>query len=207
MRASGDLPDDQAEVRDLVEASLRGDQQAFRQLVERKREFVFRTAYQQTGNADDARAVAQTVFIRVWQNLGKYDPSRRFDTWLHQVTVNAAIDHHRRRRRFARETSLDETFTGGAGAPGTATAQDELEARELQRILNELAGSLTEKQRAAFVLREIEGLSTAEVAEALGATESTVRNHVFAARRLLREALRARYPELVRGLREEAGTP
>ena len=181
---------EQAEVQNLVLRSREGDHEAFRQLVERKKDTVFRVAYHQTGSTDDARTIAQAVFVRLWKSLDRYDPARPFDTWLHQVTVNAAIDHHRRRQARAQERPLDEARHAAA-----STAPDALEAREIQGILSELLVLLTEKQRAAFQLREVEGLSTGEVAKALGTTESTVRNHVFQARRILRDALTTRYPE------------
>lgn len=184
----------------LVQASLAGDKDAFRRLVESRRELVFRVAWQRLGNAEDAKAVTQAVFIRLWRHLHRYDRSRKFDTWLYQVTVNAAIDHRRRERRRATETEFDETFHAPAASD---TAERDVQAREVHRIMTELAGELTEKQRDAFLLREVEGLPTAEVAEALGSTESTVRNHVFQARRILRRALLERYPEYARGAGEE----
>ena len=183
----------------LLGLCLAGDHDAFARLVELKRNQVLRTAYQQCGDAQEARLIAQSVFVRIWQNLHQFDRSRRFDTWLYQVTINAAIDHHRRRSMRFREDEFDETFVV-PGSPDTAPAAEiDLSAREVQRILVELTQELPDKQRAAFVLREIEGLTTGEAAEALGTTESTVRNHVFQARIFLRKALLERYPEYARG--------
>jgi RNA polymerase sigma-70 factor (ECF subfamily) len=191
--------DEQELVARLIAASLAGDADAFRQLVELKRDQVFRTAYQHLGRVDDARSVAQGVFVRLWRSLHLYDPKRRFDTWLYQVTVNAAIDHHRRQAARGVEVEFRETFDPETGAPPTAVAPDAADApsgaAEVQRILFELAGELPQAQRTAFILREIEGLSTAEVAEVLEQSESTVRNHVFQARKTLRRVLERRYPE------------
>jgi len=181
-------------LRDLVAAAQAGDHEAFGRLVECRRDLVFRVAFQHVGNADDARLVTQAVFVRLWRHFDRYDPGRRFDTWLYQVTVNASIDHHRRGARRRREQPLEELFHVPAAEPLPA-AERRVEATEVQRILTELASELPERQRSAFLLREVEGLTTGEVAEALGTTESTVRNHVLQARRHLQEALRARYPE------------
>jgi len=192
----------------LLDAALAGSQDAFRRLVEARRDLVYRVAYQQLGRPEDARAVAQDVFIRLWRNLHLYDRARRFDTWLYQVTVNAAIDHRRRAARWQAETVLDEgTLAPARTAPLQRDQHDTLTGNEVQRIMNELAEQLPDRQRAAFVLREIEGLSTMEVAEALGATESTVRNHLFQARRILAEALSARYPEYARRVRRTGAKP
>lgn len=186
-----------ARLAEIVRRSVAGDADAFRELVELKRDQVFRVAYQHCGDAEEARNIAQSVFVRLWQNLHRYDPDRRFDTWLYQVTVNASIDHHRRRKHRLVEQEFDETFTPGLAADIDERPEAErlAEAREIQGILLELSAELTDKQRSAFLLREVEGLSTGEVAEALAMTESTVRNHVFQARKVLREALVRRYPE------------
>ena len=189
---------EQEAVATLVRAALGGSQDAFRELVERKRDLVFRVAHHHLGNVEDAREVAQAVFVRVWRNLDKYDPARAFDTWLYQVTANAAIDHHRRKKARPVETPLDD-MTVNARSKEREPGLHAIEVEELGRILHEIAGVLGEKQRLAFVMREVEGLPTKDVAEALGTTESTVRNHVFQAKKLLREALRQRYPEYARG--------
>ena len=174
-----------------------------------KRTLVFRTAYQQLGDAEEAKSVSQEVFIRLWKNLGRFDPERRFDTWLYRLTVNASIDSHRRRKVRGTEVEFDETFELPASpssrtSPMSATGPFEL--AEVQRILTELTGQLTEKQRTAFLLREVEGLPTADVASVLKTTESTVRNHIFQARKLLREALAERYPEYLPGGPEGANS-
>lgn len=175
----------------LIRASLEGDHDAYRQLVERKRDLVFRVAHNQLGNVEDARIVSQDVFVRVWKNLGSYDATRPFDSWLCQIALNAAIDHHRRRKARPPETEFDETLHARSAEP------DPVQAEQLGRILRAALSLLPERQRMAFVLREVEGLPTNEVASALGTTESTVRNHVFQARKLLREEIARRYPELV----------
>jgi len=194
MRPAEERDEEQRETVRLVRLARAGDQDAFRQLVERKRDRVFRVAWQHLGNADDARTVAQGVFVRLWQNLDKYDETRAFDTWLYQVTAHAAIDHHRRRKARPAEAPLDDALHAAAAAA------DPVETSELRRVLHSLVGELSEKMRLAFLMREVEGLSTAEVAEALGTTQSTVRNHVFTARKLLREAIETRYPELGRSM-------
>jgi RNA polymerase sigma-70 factor (ECF subfamily) len=193
-------------LRDLVAAARAGEEDAFGRLVELKRDLVFRVAFQHVGNADDARLVTQAVFVRLWRHLDRYDPARRFDTWLYQVTVNASIDHHRRGARRRREQSLDDLFHVPAAEPLPA-AERRVEAAEVQRIMAELAAELPARQRTAFLLREVEGLTTGEVAEALGTSESTVRNHVLQARRHLQQALRARYPEYAGGRRTDEDRP
>ncbi len=199
--------------KDLIRRAAAGDLDAFESLVGIKRERVFWIACHVVGDHELARDVTQEVFLRLFRVLRRFRAGGRFDAWLHRITLNLAIDA-RRRERPHRETSslsgtLGEAGAGsGAGAEGQAGAAPDapaagrsypagevLRLREVRRIFLELSSLLSRKQRVAFVLREIEGLSTAEVAGVMNTRESTVRNHVLQARRILREELRRRYPE------------
>jgi RNA polymerase sigma-70 factor (ECF subfamily) len=182
---------------ELIRAATAGDRRAFETLVVLKRERVVRTAYQVTGDLEDARDVAQWVFLRLWKVLPRFDPTRRFDTWLYRITVNAAIDHLRSRgpRGALQPLPDDPSLLEDAATAGEAERAVDL--GELQKVFLKLAAQLAPRQRAAFVLREIEGLETAEVARVLGVRESTVRNHLHQARRILQAGLRRDYPGLV----------
>jgi RNA polymerase sigma-70 factor (ECF subfamily) len=181
---------------DLIREAALGDPGAFEELVLRKRERVVRTAFQITGDLEDARDVAQWVFVRLWKVLRRFDPGRRFDTWLYRITVNAAIDLLREKGPRGALQPLPED-PSALPADGAPSAEWSMDLKELQRAFLRLASRLAPKQRAAFVLREIEGLSTEEVARALDIRESTVRNHLLQARRVLREGLEREYPGLV----------
>jgi RNA polymerase sigma-70 factor (ECF subfamily) len=182
--------------RELIRLSQAGNLDAFEQLVLGRRTQVFRIARQLLGDDEEAKDVAQLVFLRVWQSLGRYREGGSFPAWLHRITVNLALDLIRRRRAEDRPEALDpERIDAAAAAPGPAP--DAPGPEEIARIFRVLARRLTPKQRAAFVLREIEGMTTDETAEILGMRESTVRNHVLAARRILQEGLRRMFPEYV----------
>ncbi len=182
---------------ELIRAAAGGDKAAFGELVRLKRERVVRTAYQITGNLDDALDVAQGVFLKVWDSLDRYDPRRKFDTWLYRVTSNAAIDLIRARGPKGNLQPLPDDPADLAATGEQPDAERKIDLGRLQGVFAHLSGRLAPKQRAAFVLREIEGQETAEVARILGVTESTVRNHLHQARRILREAIRSEYPHLV----------
>lgn len=187
---------------DLIRSAAAGDRRAFDELVLRKRDLVVRTAYQILGDPEDARDVAQRVFLGLWRRLGRFDEGRRFDTWLYRITVNAAIDQlrHRGPRGAIQPLPDDPGPLARDRSPGADRVVD---LNRLQQAFRRLAASLAPKQRAAFVLREIEGLETAEVARVLGVTESTVRNHLHQARRILKAGLLRDYPDLVPIDREE----
>ena len=178
--------------RELVGAALGGDEDAFAELVRRHQAGVRRCAARILLDNEEARDVAQLAFIRAWENLARYDAAWSFSTWLYRIASNLAIDTLRSRE------SRDRTHSGHLRLVGDRVepvALGKLGEDEVSRIFDELAAALPPMQRAAFVLREVQGLATAEVATALECTEATVRNHVFQARQTLRRELARRYPE------------
>ncbi len=186
------LPD-----RDLAIAARGGDQAAFETLVTRKTAAVVSVARRVVGDAEDARDVAQMVFVRVWEELHRYDETYSFNTWLYRIATNLAIDFLRssRSRQRAHGATLHvvrmrEELTA---AQTTRPAED----RELARLFQDVSQRLSGKQKAAFILREMEDRDTQEIAEILKCGESTVRNHLFNARRILRREIGKLYPGLV----------
>jgi RNA polymerase sigma-70 factor (ECF subfamily) len=193
-QSAGDLPD-----REIALQARGGDMVAFEVLVSRKTPVVVSLARRIVGNAEDARDVAQMVFLRVWKEIHRYDERYSLNTWLYRIATNLSIDFLRsaRSRERAHGATLhlvrerEESTAGGA----TRTAED----RDLARLFEAVSGRLSEKQKAAFVLREMEDCDTRDIAEILGCGESTVRNHLFNARRILRKEIARLYPEFLRG--------
>ncbi len=188
---------------ELIRRAAAGDLDAFEELVAHKRERVFWIAYHIVGDEELARDVAQEVFIRLHRVIRRFRAGGRFDAWLYRIATNLGIDAFRRERPHRAAAALEEIGErtapgeGSASGPGTdpalaasgaaseSPAADALRRREVRRIFLTLSALLTRKQRLAFVLREMEGLTTAEVAEIMKARESTVRNHILQARRIL----------------------
>lgn len=145
---------------------------------------VYSLACYTLGSPDDAEDVTQEVLLRYWRNAGSVDPER-VEGWLVRVTVNACRDLQRRqtRRREAPDTALDaEPCPGPAPGDGLESA-DEL--AEVRRLLAELR----EPFRSVVVLREVEGLSYAAIAEALDMPLSSVRVNLHRGRRMLAEQI------------------
>ncbi|MGH9748359.1 MAG: RNA polymerase sigma factor [Candidatus Polarisedimenticolia bacterium] len=194
---------------DLIRRAAAGDLDAFTLLVERKRERVFRIARHVVGDRELARDVTQEVFLRLFRVLRRFREGGRFDVWLHRIAMNLAIDALRRERPHRETVPLDRPSIPGAAEPGAGPAvgpppggragADPMDVRDVRRIFLDLSARLPRKQRLAFILREIEGLSTAEVAAILKTRESTIRNHVLQARRFLQDALKRLYPEFLPG--------
>jgi len=185
--------------RDLAIQARGGDMLSFETLVSRKTPAVVSLARRVVGNVEDARDVAQMVFLRVWKEIHRYDEKYSLNTWLYRIATNLSIDFLRsaRSREKAHGATLhlvrerEESTAAGA----TRSAED----RELARLFETVSGKLSEKQKAAFVLREMEDLDTKDIAQILGCGESTVRNHLFNARRILRREMARLYPEFLPG--------
>jgi RNA polymerase sigma-70 factor, ECF subfamily len=176
----------------LAAIALKGDERAFAELVRRHQSGVRRCAARILFDEEEARDIAQMAFVKAWENLAKYDPAWSFSTWLYRIATNLAIDVLRSRDSRDRTHATHLRLVGDSEAP---TAPSDLAEGEVGRIFAELSAVLSPAQRTAFVLREVEGHSTVDVAQTMGCTEATVRNHVFQARAALRRELAARYPE------------
>ncbi len=197
-----------ADDRELLEALRRdGDRRAFDALMERKTAPLLAAVRRMVGDREEARDIVQLTFLRVWENREKYDSRYSPNTWLYRIATNLAIDFLRSRSSRDRGTEPVRRHLYRVVEGRRRVDLANLERREVERILRQLAAGLTERQRMAFLLREVEELSTREVAEILGCRESTVRNHLFTARGHLRRELARRYPEYVRGLAPEGEEP
>ena len=181
--------------RQLVETIRRGDNDAFEQLVRRKTTKVYSLCYRIIGNAEDAKDISQLVFIKLWENLDKYDPHFAFDTWLYRMVTNVAIDFLRNKqsRENAVNSNLRLVKTSSDAEQGVI-----VQRKEIENVFNAVATVLSPKQKTIFVMREMDDLPSSEIAKVLGCRESTVRNHLFNARKLMQQQLRKRYPEYSR---------
>jgi len=178
--------------RQLAARARGGDEAAFALLVRRHQAGVRRCAARILGDDEEARDIAQLAFVRAWENLSRYDATWSFSTWLYRIASNLAIDVLRSRDSRDRTHAAHLRLVSDSVHP---SAPGDLAEGEVRRIFAELVVFLTPAQRAAFVLREVEGMPTHDVAQVMGCSDATVRNHVFQARATLRRELAARYPE------------
>lgn len=180
--------------RSWVESARQGDEEAFAHIVRRHSGGLHRAVARILGDEAEAWDVVQMAFLKAWQQLDRYDPRYRFSTWLYRIGTNLAIDLLRSRssRERVHKAGFEHRLRLVGEGEATGTRADRHEA---DRILQQIVGVLTPQQRSAFVLREMQGLETAEVGEILGCSATTVRNHVFQARKALREEMRKNFPE------------
>ena len=173
-----DGPEDRSSA---IAAARAGDLAAFDRLMRQHERMVLGTALRLLGSLHDAQDASQEVFLKLYRNLGKVEASGNIPGWLYRVTVNAC--HDLRRRRPASVPMED-----AGDVPSREAGPAEQSAREERRRVLELSlRMLPEKERAALVLRDLEGLTTEEVARVLGSSEATVRSQVSKARLKVKE--------------------
>lgn len=160
----------------LLASARAGDLAAFERLMRQYERLVLVTALRLAGNLADAQDVSQDVFLKLYKNLEKLSAEEALPSWLYRVTVNACHDLRRRKRQ---EDPVE--YAGQLTAPDVDPHQA-LAETERSRALELSLRMLPERERAALVLRDLEGLSTEDVARVLGSSEATVRSQVSKAR-------------------------
>ena len=178
----------------LVRAAKNGDMGAFEELVKRYDRNVFRIAQHITQNREDAEDVVQDAFLKAYGNLGQFQEQSKFYTWLVRIAVNEAL-MKLRRRRPERTVSLDEDVKTEEDsiprevADWSPNPEQQYNQAELKEILSKTINGLPPSFRTVFVLRDVEGLSTEETAEALNLSIPAVKSRLLRARLQLRERL------------------
>jgi RNA polymerase sigma-70 factor (ECF subfamily) len=180
--------------RELVDRCRGGDAAAFARLVKLHEGMVYNLAARLLGDGEEARDVAQEVFLQVYRRLARFEGRSSLKTWIYRIVVNQC--HNRRRfwRRHGRdrEQGLDERWV----APETAvrgawlaSPYEQARSHERSRTVQSALLQLGFEQRAVLLLREVEGLSCEEVAAALGIPNGTVKSRLSRAREALRQRL------------------
>jgi len=165
---------------DLVSRCLGGDVQAFEPLVLRYQRVLFNVAWRMLGDREEARDVVQGAFVKAWEKLGTFDPRYRFFSWIYRIVVNESLNA-RGRRPPLQPLEADLPSPGGP--------EVELRDRERSDCVQAALRRLSGDDREVIVLRHFADLSYAEIGEALGLAEKTVKSRLHEARRRLGRAL------------------
>lgn len=184
---------------DLIETRLAqlardGDRAAFREIVDRYKNKIYHLAYRMLGNVHESEDIVQETFLRVHLNLGRYDTTQKFSTWIYRIGTNLCIDRLRKRKR---KISLDAQLFESDGTDGydiLATNEEALPERQLlisetQRQIRQAISKLPDKYRTIVVLRYLQDLSLQEISDVLDLPVTTIKTRLHRGREFLRDKL------------------
>ncbi|MCK4224830.1 MAG: sigma-70 family RNA polymerase sigma factor [candidate division Zixibacteria bacterium] len=187
---------------DIIERAKKGDQSAFQQIVDKYKTQVASIAYKMVGDYEDAKDISQIVFVKTYQNLVNFDTTKKLSTWLYRITINASIDFIRKHKKHKHEL-LDNIF--GELKEKKQDVEKIYQRNLIKWAINDSMAALNPRQKAVFVLRDLEGLDIKEVAQITGMPQATVRWYLHRARSKLRSELTKHHPQLLKkmGIRHE----
>ncbi|EIJ79973.1 RNA polymerase sigma factor SigW [Bacillus methanolicus PB1] len=181
-------------VKKRIKEVIKGDQNAYGEIVELYKDKVFQLCYRMLGNRHESEDIAQEAFIRAYVNINSFNINLKFSTWLYRIATNLCIDRIRKKKP---DYYLDAEVSGTDGltmysqiAADTALPEEELQSLELQETIQKEISKLPEKYRTAIVLRYIEELSLNEISEILDLPLGTVKTRIHRGREALRQQLR-----------------
>ena len=171
----------------VVEAVRHGDREAFRALVQKYQDLLFRTAVARVGSGDTAADLVQATFIKAYTNIWRCRDPERFGAWIYRILINGTKDHLKSKRQ--RDLSLDDEGGPVLQLRSKHDPERDLERSQTRDRLNAALAGLPELMREAFLLKHIEGRSYDEIAEMLGASVPAMKMRVHRARALLLETM------------------
>jgi RNA polymerase sigma-70 factor (ECF subfamily) len=180
--------------KDIIRRVKAGDENSFSELVKLYYNQVAALAYKMVNDYDEAADITQNVFVKTNRNIWRYDESKKFYTWLYRITVNASIDYMRKHNRHHHESidnvreKADEKFD---------TPEVSFQRGQIRQYIDEAASSLNEKQRSAFMLRDVDGCHINDVANIMNMPEATVRWYLHRARSKIKRELVKKCPQLL----------
>ncbi|TKC14963.1 RNA polymerase sigma factor SigW [Robertmurraya kyonggiensis] len=181
-------------IKKRIKQVLKGDQNAYAEIVELYKDKVYQLCYRMLGNRHEAEDMAQEAFIRAYVNIASFNIELKFSTWLYRIATNLCIDRIRKKKPdyyLDAEVSGTDGLTMYSQIPSdTRLPEDEVENMELQDIIQREISNLPEKYRSVIVLKYIEELSLNEISEILDMPLGTVKTRIHRGREALRHQLR-----------------
>jgi RNA polymerase sigma-70 factor (ECF subfamily) len=175
----------------LVDASKRGDQDAFAQLVQRYQRRIFNLVFRILQQYDEASEITQETFLAAWQGLPSFRGEARFPTWLYRIAYNCSLKQLEHRKRDQALQAAIQAEQVLQHIDDSMHADAVLEAHDRQAMIQEQISNLPAKYRIVLVLRHLQEMTYEEMAEALTMPIGTIKTHLFRARNLLKERLEA----------------
>jgi len=174
-----------------------GRKELFSKLVNRYKSQVTGIAFKMVGDYDDAKDITQMVFVKTFYNLNRFDATKRFSTWLYRIAVNASIDYVRkfRKHKFEELDDIKESKEVNIKNP-----EQVYQLKELKNYVLASAEKLNDKQRDAFLYKDVKGLEIDEISRIMGMPQATVRWYLHRARKKIRSDLQKRFPVVLNKL-------
>ncbi len=176
---------------EVIGKAMAGNTDAFRVIVDHYQSFAYSVSFRFLGQAEEAEDVVQEAFIRLWKNLHKYRPEVKLSTWLYRIIANLCLDFLK--TTYARQQKNLNDVQTEYKLKSHDSADAELNARELNEQIQHAAAELTPKQKAVFILRDLEGLSVEEVCSILSMSAGNVKSNLYYARQLMGSRLKKYY--------------
>lgn len=173
---------------EVIQKAMTGNTNAFRVIVDHYQSFAYAVSFRFLGQAEEAEDIVQEAFIRLWKNLHKYRSEVKLSTWLYRIITNLCLDFlkstYARRQKNHSDVQTEYLLKSQNGADA------ELNARELNEQIHQAAAELTPKQKAVFILRDLEGLPVEEVCSILSMSTGNVKSNLYYARQQMSERLK-----------------
>ncbi len=165
----------------------KGDRKAFEAIVDRYQKAIFNVAYRMVNDYEDAMDITQLSFIKAYENLDKYDPSRKFFSWLYRITINEAINYITKNKRHSR-LSYDPSLANEPRSHGVSP-EEHLSQSETDALLQGSLMQLKFDYRVVLILRHFMSFSYREIGEIVELPEKTVKSRLYTGRQLLKDIL------------------
>lgn len=175
--------------KELIEQCRNGDLHNFRKVVEKTSPMIFSVAFRMLGDEDSARDIVQETMITIWQKLAKIKSADTYKTWVYRIAVNKCYDQMRKQKR-QKESRFDDQTWALISNHMSEEGITELENKENAQIINFLTNKLSHKQKAVFILSELEEMPAGEIAEITGMNRSAVKSNLYYARKNIESLLR-----------------
>lgn len=169
---------------ELIQKCLSGRQEYFEELVTRYKKLIFSVVYNMISDKEEVSDISQEVFIRIYRALERYNPEYKFSTWAVRIATNLCLDIHRKKKVDSMPIEEIEDFSNGIDTPEASYLQKERTER-----IHKAIQALPEKYRTPVILFHQNGLSYEEMTKVLGEPMTIIKNRLYRARMMLREAL------------------
>jgi RNA polymerase sigma-70 factor (ECF subfamily) len=175
--------------REIIEECRKGNLRNFRELVGKTSPFAFSVAFRMLGDEDLAEDVVQDTMVTVWQKIGKINSPDGFKKWLYKIVVNKCYDVLRKKKK-AQEYQMDESAWAVISNHLSEESSSEMENKETAAVINLLTNNLSPKQKAVFVLCDLEEMTLEEISGITGMNKANVKANLYYARKRINEMIK-----------------